>query len=202
MTSRSSARARPASRPPCMRRSEGLSVVVLDARAFGGQAGASARIENYLGFPTGISGQALTGARLHAGAEIRRRDRDSGRRRGRSTARARAARWRSSSMTAGASQARTVVVASGARYRRPGDPRPRPLRGPRRLVLGVADRGAALRGRGGRAGRRRQFRRPGRGVPVRARRQGPHDGARAGALRRACRAISSTASPPPRTSSS
>jgi thioredoxin reductase (NADPH) len=41
--------------------SEGLSVVVLDARAFGGQAGASARIENYLGFPAGISGQALTG---------------------------------------------------------------------------------------------------------------------------------------------
>jgi thioredoxin reductase (NADPH) len=41
--------------------SEGLSVVVFDARAFGGQAGASARIENYLGFPAGISGQALTG---------------------------------------------------------------------------------------------------------------------------------------------
>src|SRR5438270_4020518 len=41
--------------------SEGLSVAVFDARAFGGQAGASARIENYLGFPTGISGQALTG---------------------------------------------------------------------------------------------------------------------------------------------
>ena len=41
--------------------SEGLSVLVLDARAFGGQAGASARIENYLGFPTGISGQALAG---------------------------------------------------------------------------------------------------------------------------------------------
>ena len=39
--------------------SEGLSVVVLDCRAFGGQAGASARIENYLGFPTGISGLAL-----------------------------------------------------------------------------------------------------------------------------------------------
>jgi thioredoxin reductase (NADPH) len=39
--------------------SEGLSVLVLDQRAFGGQAGASARIENYLGFPTGISGQAL-----------------------------------------------------------------------------------------------------------------------------------------------
>jgi thioredoxin reductase (NADPH) len=39
--------------------SEGLSVLVLDCRAFGGQAGASARIENYLGFPTGITGVAL-----------------------------------------------------------------------------------------------------------------------------------------------
>ena len=39
--------------------SEGLSVLGLDCRAFGGQAGASARIENYLGFPTGISGMAL-----------------------------------------------------------------------------------------------------------------------------------------------
>lgn len=39
--------------------SEGLSVLVLDCRAFGGQAGASSRIENYLGFPTGISGIAL-----------------------------------------------------------------------------------------------------------------------------------------------
>ena len=41
--------------------SEGLSVLVLDSRAFGGQAGASSRIENYLGFPTGISGLALAG---------------------------------------------------------------------------------------------------------------------------------------------
>lgn len=39
--------------------SEGLSALVLDCRAFGGQAGASSRIENYLGFPTGISGMAL-----------------------------------------------------------------------------------------------------------------------------------------------
>ena len=39
--------------------SEGLSVLVLDCRSFGGQAGASARIENYLGFPTGIAGMAL-----------------------------------------------------------------------------------------------------------------------------------------------
>ena len=40
--------------------SEGLSVLVLDNRSFSRQAGASSRIENYLGFPTGISGQALT----------------------------------------------------------------------------------------------------------------------------------------------
>ena len=39
--------------------SEGLSVLTFDCRARGGQAGASARIENYLGFPTGISGNAL-----------------------------------------------------------------------------------------------------------------------------------------------
>jgi len=39
--------------------SEGLSILVLEAITFGGQAGASARIENYLGFPTGVSGQTL-----------------------------------------------------------------------------------------------------------------------------------------------
>jgi thioredoxin reductase (NADPH) len=44
--------------------SEGLSVITIDCRAFGGQAGASSRIENYLGFPTGISGIALM-ARAH-----------------------------------------------------------------------------------------------------------------------------------------
>ena len=48
--------------------SEGLSVLVLDCRAFGGQAGASSRIENYLGFPTGISGLALM-ARAHNQAQ-------------------------------------------------------------------------------------------------------------------------------------
>jgi thioredoxin reductase (NADPH) len=41
--------------------SEGLRVIVLDHSAPGGQAGASARIENFFGFPTGISGHALTG---------------------------------------------------------------------------------------------------------------------------------------------
>src|SRR5262249_24666984 len=41
--------------------SEGLNVLVLEATAPGGQAGTSSKIENYLGFPTGISGQALAG---------------------------------------------------------------------------------------------------------------------------------------------
>jgi len=41
--------------------SEGLSTFVVEAEAPGGQAGTSSRIENYLGFPTGISGQALAG---------------------------------------------------------------------------------------------------------------------------------------------
>lgn len=41
--------------------SEGLDVLVLETNAPGGQAGASSKIENYLGFPTGISGQALAG---------------------------------------------------------------------------------------------------------------------------------------------
>lgn len=48
--------------------SEGLSTIVIDCRAFGGQAGASARIENYLGFPTGITGMALM-ARAHNQAQ-------------------------------------------------------------------------------------------------------------------------------------
>jgi thioredoxin reductase (NADPH) len=41
--------------------SEGLSTLVVDGRGFGGQASASARIENYFGFPTGVSGQELAG---------------------------------------------------------------------------------------------------------------------------------------------
>jgi thioredoxin reductase (NADPH) len=44
--------------------SEGLDVLVLEAYAPGGQAGASSKIENYLGFPTGITGEALAGRAL------------------------------------------------------------------------------------------------------------------------------------------
>jgi thioredoxin reductase (NADPH) len=44
--------------------SEGLDVLVIETTAPGGQAGSSSKIENYLGFPTGISGQALAGRAL------------------------------------------------------------------------------------------------------------------------------------------
>ncbi|MES2098130.1 MAG: FAD-dependent oxidoreductase [Pseudomonadota bacterium] len=99
--------------------SEGLSVLVLDERAMGGQAGASARIENYLGFPTGISGQALAGRAfnqaLKFGAEmavplkVDRLD---------------CAGDRLVLDIAGDRRvgARAIVVASGARYRRPDIP--------------------------------------------------------------------------------
>ena len=48
--------------------SEGLDVLVIESNAPGGRAGASSRIENYLGFPTGISGQELS-ARAHDQAQ-------------------------------------------------------------------------------------------------------------------------------------
>jgi thioredoxin reductase (NADPH) len=99
--------------------SEGLSVLVLDSRAFGGQAGASARIENYLGFPTGITGIALMARAYNQaekfGAEMAIPDEVS----------ALSARTDASGnfvlRLSNDEQVRThsVVIASGARYRRP-----------------------------------------------------------------------------------
>jgi thioredoxin reductase (NADPH) len=99
--------------------SEGLTVIVFDSHAFGGQAGASARIENFLGFPTGIRGMALMGrAYVQAqkfGAEI-------------AIPAAVCAFAEGSEPTdkrlivsvAGGCQtsARTMIIATGARYRR------------------------------------------------------------------------------------
>src|SRR5262249_8219153 len=107
------------------RASEGLSVLVLGKFAFGGQAGASARIENYLGFPTAVSGQSVMGraftqaqkfgAECSLSTEVLRLD--------------------CASEVSGPDpvhvleladgrrvRARTVVVATGARYRRPEIP--------------------------------------------------------------------------------
>lgn len=97
--------------------SEGLSVLALDCRAFGGQAGASARIENYLGFPTGISGMALMGRSFSQaqkfGVEMAIPDEALKLECGRDPCRLQLA-------TGEIVQARTVVIATGARYRRLG----------------------------------------------------------------------------------
>ena len=97
--------------------SEGLQVLVVETRAFGGQAGASARIENYFGFPTGITGQALTarafvqakkfGAQFVIPLTVSRLDCPGD---GQPMTLEMTDGWRV--------QARAVVVASGARYRK------------------------------------------------------------------------------------
>jgi thioredoxin reductase (NADPH) len=99
--------------------SEGLDVLVLEATAPGGQAGSSSRIENYLGFPTGISGQDLaSGALLQAqkfGAELVV---------ARTAARLDCNR-RPYRVDVGSDvcvAARTVVIATGVQYRKPGLP--------------------------------------------------------------------------------
>jgi thioredoxin reductase (NADPH) len=95
--------------------SEGLDTQAIDAVAFGGQAGTSSRIENYLGFPAGISGSELGaraalqaakfGARLAVPAEAVGLERDDGHY---------AIRLASGDVVNG----RTVIVATGARYRK------------------------------------------------------------------------------------
>lgn len=99
--------------------SEGLKAVVLDCRAFGGQAGASARIENYLGFPTGIRGLALM-ARAHTqaqkfGAEMAIPEEVAVLAEERAGA---ATRFSLTLASGNVVSARSVVIASGAEYRR------------------------------------------------------------------------------------
>ena len=96
--------------------SEGLDVLVLEANVAGGQAGSSSRIENYLGFPTGISGEVLT-ARAYAqaqkfGAEVAVAKG--------ATAIACGRQPYAVTMDDGAQvPARTVIIATGAQYRKP-----------------------------------------------------------------------------------
>lgn len=97
--------------------SEGLSTIVLDCRAFGGQAGASARIENYLGFPTGITGMALMaraynqaqkfGVEMVIPDEVKLLGADDD-----------VSGYRLDVGDGETVRTRTVVIASGARYRR------------------------------------------------------------------------------------
>ena len=95
--------------------SEGLDVLVLESTAPGGQAGTSSRIENYLGFPTGISGLALAGRALTQAEKF-----------GAEVAIARTAvrfncdarPYRVHLSDGEIVQARTIVIATGVRYRR------------------------------------------------------------------------------------
>ena len=97
--------------------SEGLSVMTIDCRSFGGQAGASARIENYLGFPTGISGMSLMGRAFSQaqkfGVEVAIPDEAVKLECGNEPCHVQLA-------TGERIQARAVVIATGARYRRLG----------------------------------------------------------------------------------
>ena len=97
--------------------SEGLSVLAIDCRSFGGQAGASARIENYLGFPTGISGMALMGRAFSQaqkfGVEVLIPDEAVNLECGNEPCHVKLS-------TGERIQARSVVLATGARYRRLG----------------------------------------------------------------------------------
>lgn len=96
--------------------SEGLDALLIEARAPGGQAGSSSRIENYLGFPTGISGQELAGRALSQahkfGAQLLI---------ARTAARLDCSRRPYSVQLGegGSIRARTIVIATGADYRRP-----------------------------------------------------------------------------------
>jgi len=95
--------------------SEGLDTQVIDAVAFGGQASTSARIENYLGFPTGISGGELAerailqarrfGARMVVPARAVGLTRNDG-------------HYAVQLADGEAVNGRTVIVATGAQYRR------------------------------------------------------------------------------------
>ena len=97
--------------------SEGLTTIVVEANAPGGQAGTSSKIENYLGFPTGISGQALAGraqvqaqkfgARLAISRAVARLECD-------------ASPYTLRLDDGSAVRSRAIVAASGARYRKLG----------------------------------------------------------------------------------
>uniref|UniRef100_UPI00310125A3 FAD-dependent oxidoreductase n=1 Tax=Neorhizobium sp. EC2-8 TaxID=3129230 RepID=UPI00310125A3 len=102
--------------------SEGLKVIVLEQHTAGGQAGASMRIENYLGFPTGITGHALAARAfnqaLKFGAEIAfpLQVTDLGPTVGGPGVRQLVLNVHGAAPV----RARTVVIATGAQYRRPG----------------------------------------------------------------------------------
>ncbi len=142
--------------------SEGLDALVIESDSPGGQAGSSSKIENYLGFPTGISGQELaTRAYTQAqkfGAEVMIA-------RG-ATGLACQRKPYNVTMDMGAGvPARTVIIASGAQYQKAGAPQPVAVRRRRRLLQRYVHGIAAVRGRRRDRGGWGQLRGSGRRLP-------------------------------------
>jgi len=110
--------------------SEGLRVVVLDCRRSAAKPEPARRIENYLGFPTGISGQALAGEPFVPSTKIRRRILIPAQVETLDCSKAKADGELQIKLTDGAgSDPGPSVVPSGARYRRPAVPGLKPVRG-------------------------------------------------------------------------
>ena len=137
--------------------SEGLTTVVFDAVATGGQAATSPRIENYLGFPAGISGAELAeraviqaekfGARISVPTEVVALEQSDGHYAVRLDDGTDGRRTRDSDR-------------DGCALSPAGCSSPRGVRGRQRLLRRHAGRGAGVRGRSGSRRRRRQLRRP------------------------------------------
>jgi thioredoxin reductase (NADPH) len=146
--------------------SEGLDTQVIDAVAFGGQASTSARIENYLGFPTGISGSELAerttlqarrfGARMVVPAEAAALRADNG-------------HYAIELADGSTVNSRAVIVATGAQYRKLELPELERYEAGGGVLRGHPGRGAPVRGRSGADRGRRQRGRPGCDVPLPAR---------------------------------
>ena len=149
--------------------SEGLDTLVIESTVLGGQAGTSRRIENYLGFPAGISGTELTSRAVTQARKFGART---------------ATPYRAQALEPGDDRhlvrleegneiaARAVVLSTGAEYRQTAGRRPRRVRGDQRLLRRRPARGAALRRPAGRRGRRRQLGRAGGGLARPRRRPG------------------------------
>ena len=155
--------------------SEGLDVLVLESNVPGGQAGSSSRIENYLGFPTGISGLDLTGRAyaqaLKFGAHVMVA-------KGATRLACDGQRYTVDIDGGPRIQSRAVIIATGAEYRKPALDEPVDVRGRGCVLRRDADGGAAVRRRG-RGGRRwGQFCRASCGISRVDGPAGPHAGAR------------------------
>ena len=175
--------------------SEGLRTIVVEREAPGGQAGTSSRIENYLGFPSGVSGDELASRALQQarrlGAEILVT---------RAIERIDPATRQVHLDGGDVLRARTIILACGVAWRQLDDRRLRPAGRQGHLLRRGAQRGAEHARPRHPHRRRGQLGGPGGAVLLDPRAQRDASSAAATASRRACRATSSTSSRRGRTS--